>query len=570
MQISICRTCKTPFEITEAEQQLLQRLVPVIAGKEFPFPQSKDCPRCRMLHRNMFMNERNLYYRTCDKTGKTIVSNYAPESKHIVYYADYWLGDEWEAMDYAQELNFDEPFFVQYKRLFERVPRMSIDQASMENSDFNNHVDHLRNCYMCVQAGGLEDCTYCNCAEKSRDCHDCLLLADSEMCYGCVNCSGCYEVFFSVNVRDSRQSMFLQNCHGMKDSLFCVNMQHKQYCIWNKQHTKEEYEQERAKLLERLQTEAQKVQEEFDAFAKALPQPPNLNHNAENCRGDYLKNCKDCIEVYCASDSENVWYAFFPVKNRDCLDVFGMDLEHSYFTFAGGNSYNCHFCFAAWDNCKDVHYSDYCFFDCEALFGCVGLKRKKYCILNKQYTKEEYEMLVPKLIEHMKANGEWGEYFPKEMSPFAYNESVSFTHQPLTQEQVEARGLRWRTMAEQGKYEGPEITPESIEEYKDPTKAQELLAQVLTCQKTGQPYRLIAQELAFLLRHGLPVPRVAPRQRYLDMLARMNPQHQQERQCQNPVKEETGRPCENRFFTSHPESSGAIVYCQDCYRKEMV
>ena len=35
------------------------------------------------------------------------------------------------------------------------------------------------------------------------------------------------------------------------------------------------------------------------------------------------------------------------------------------------------------------------------IFGCVGVQNKQYCILNKQYTKEEYEALVPKIIEHM-------------------------------------------------------------------------------------------------------------------------------------------------------------------------
>ena len=34
-------------------------------------------------------------------------------------------------------------------------------------------------------------------------------------------------------------------------------------------------------------------------------------------------------------------------------------------------------------------------------FGCVSIRNKKYCILNKQYTKEEYEELLPKIIAHM-------------------------------------------------------------------------------------------------------------------------------------------------------------------------
>ncbi len=39
-------------------------------------------------------------------------------------------------------------------------------------------------------------------------------------------------------------------------------------------------------------------------------------------------------------------------------------------------------------------------------FGCVSAKQNEYCILNKQYTKEQYEELVPKIIEHMIKNGE--------------------------------------------------------------------------------------------------------------------------------------------------------------------
>ena len=37
-------------------------------------------------------------------------------------------------------------------------------------------------------------------------------------------------------------------------------------------------------------------------------------------------------------------------------------------------------------------------------FGCVGFKHKQYCILNKQYTKEEYEKLVQKIIKQMNDN----------------------------------------------------------------------------------------------------------------------------------------------------------------------
>lgn len=50
-------------------------------------------------------------------------------------------------------------------------------------------------------------------------------------------------------------------------------------------------------------------------------------------------------------------------------------------------------------------YVHNCFYSSD-IFGCIGLRNKQYCIFNKQYTKEEYEKLVPKIIEHMQKNGE--------------------------------------------------------------------------------------------------------------------------------------------------------------------
>lgn len=62
-------------------------------------------------------------------------------------------------------------------------------------------------------------------------------------------------------------------------------------------------------------------------------------------------------------------------------------------------SYNC------WTS-SELAYCIDCY-DTKNCFGCIGLRNKQYCILNKQYTKEQYEELVPKIIEHMTKTGEW-------------------------------------------------------------------------------------------------------------------------------------------------------------------
>ena len=86
---------------------------------------------------------------------------------------------------------------------------------------------------------------------------------------------------------------------------------------------------------------------------------------------------------------------------------------------------------------------------CQDCFGCVGLKNKSYCIFNKQYSKQEYNELVPKIIEHMKkplpnpllggeGTSERGEFFPAKYSPYAYNETNAYDYFPLSRKEIQS------------------------------------------------------------------------------------------------------------------------------------
>ena len=87
---------------------------------------------------------------------------------------------------------------------------------------------------------------------------------------------------------------------------------------------------------------------------------------------------------------------------------------------------------------------------CSDIFGCVGLRSTNYCILNKQYSKEEYKTMIPKVIAHMNempytdSKGKtytYGEFFPAELSPFAYNESLAQEYYPLDKATAEEQGI---------------------------------------------------------------------------------------------------------------------------------
>jgi hypothetical protein len=66
----------------------------------------------------------------------------------------------------------------------------------------------------------------------------------------------------------------------------------------------------------------------------------------------------------------------------------------------------------------------------------VGINNLSYCILNKKYSKEDYEILAAKIIEHMEKTGEWGRFFPPNLSAFGYNVSVAQEYFPMTREEV--------------------------------------------------------------------------------------------------------------------------------------
>ena len=66
------------------------------------------------------------------------------------------------------------------------------------------------------------------------------------------------------------------------------------------------------------------------------------------------------------------------------------------------------------------------------VFWLCGTKKGSYSIFNKKYSKEEYEILHARIVEHMKNTGEWGEFFPHWASPFAYNETAAQEWFPLS------------------------------------------------------------------------------------------------------------------------------------------
>jgi Zn ribbon nucleic-acid-binding protein len=179
--------------------------------------------------------------------------------------------------------------------------------------------------------------------------------------------------------------------------------------------------------------------------------------------------------------------------------------------------------------------------------------RGKYSILNKQYTKEEYEKLVPTIIEHMKQNNEWGEFPASQFSFFGYNETVAQEYFPLTWEQVLAKGWKWKD-------EDPkEYLPQNFQ-IPDSINAvlEDVAKEILTCEQCGKNYKIIPEELKFYKKMMLPVPRKCSTCRHMDRL-----------KCRAPSKlwKSICAKCGIHMKSAYAPDRPEIVYCENCYLK---
>ncbi|HQH26231.1 MAG TPA: hypothetical protein PLP17_02455, partial [Oligoflexia bacterium] len=432
-----CSKCRAEFRVAEWDRRFLDQL-------SVPLP--RLCPQCRRLRRLVHVNQVHLFRRTCGATKKQIISNYPPESVCPVYDQAYWWSDAFDAVAYGRDYDFSRSFFSQFQELSSAVPRPALftDYTRDENSAYTNYAGLNKNCYMIFDSDENWDCYYSSGMNGSRSSMDCYRVQNVELCYEAVDCTNCYSCLFAANCEDCFDCAFVQNCIGCKKCLFCSNLRQKEYYYRNQRVSPAEFSRLWAEFASFPRVERQRQQ--FGEWKRKFPQKFMRGYKNENVTGNYLVNCKNAVECY---DSMNLWdckyctQVFMSLRDSlDCHECGESQLLYEC-SHTGYNAYNVMFTSRCLKQLTNLFYCLYCFNGCADLFGCVGLKRRQYCILNKHYSKEDYLALRGKIIEQMQAQGEWGEYFPAELSAFPYNLTVAEEYYPLSREQALGSGYAW-------------------------------------------------------------------------------------------------------------------------------
>ena len=560
----ICRVSGKAFVVTEQDLDFLSRLSPNLGGQKIPLPVPQLCPDERKRRRLAFRNERNLYHRKCDFTGRSIISLYSPDKPYKVYAKDVWWSDQWDARSYGRDVDFSRPFFEQFAELKLETPQVALitsPDADENNCPYINFAGNSKNCHMTFDSDFNEDSYFSNVLKHSKDCCDCSYVRSSELCYQCIDCSNCYDLHYSQNCTNCSSSYFLHGCIGCSNCFMCTNLSQKQYYIENQPYNKEDYFSKIREYQLSSRSSINSLSVKFEEFHSKYPKKNCQILKVENCKGNYILNCKNSHHCFNISECEDLLYCDSLYNAKDCLDVssFGENIECVYNSGTIGiNCFNIFMSFVAVLNCSDLIYCDNCR-QSEHCFGCSSLQRNKYCILNKQYSKDEYEKLSARVANHMRETGEWGEYFPIALSAFGYNETIAAHYFPLSKQQALEFGANWSEYEQDPP--NVEILPgrELPDEMQD--VGEEILNNAVSCVESGKPFRINQQELRFYQRKNIPVPNLHPDQRHERRMSRRNPQRLWQRNCMK-----TGEPIDSGY----PPDSSEIVYCESAYLDALV
>lgn len=464
---------------------------------------------------------------------------------------------------------------------------------NMVRSDYSANAADLKDCYLIFNATSTENSAYGNAVDYSKNCFDNSHINSSEKCYESFWLNKCYNTHFSSQCEECVSVFLSKNCVGCSNCFGCVNLRNKSYNFFNEQLSKEDYKEKIESLELSKWSNLKIIKDKTTEFWLNFPIKYTQGVKNHDCSGEYISNSKNVNHSYLVRGGEDlkyVHYAQVPVL-KDSMDMMvgGLNSELIYEAVTcGWNSSQIRFCYECWDGGIDFEYSMFCGKKANHVFGSVSIKSGDYVILNKKYSKEEFYKLRDEIRKHMDdmpyvdSKGrvyKYGEFFPLEFSPFAYNDTITPEHFPLSKEEILNYGANWYEISK-NEYE---VSMKSIDIPDDIVNVNDdILKEIISCDKCNRAYKIIPEELQFLRQNNLPIPRYCIDCRHKERISQRNKSKLYKRVCNcnggcsyndkynNTIEHFHGKDkCQNEFETSYSPDRPEIIYCEKCYQQEV-
>ena len=576
MENQNCQNCKQDFNIEPDDLAFYEQI-------QVPAP--TWCPLCRLLRRTIWRNERTLYKRDCDLCHKPAIGMYHPDVPLKVYCRDCWYSDDWDPFSFAQQYDFSKPFFEQWRELLQNVPRCSLVGSKNVDSPYANFSLANSNVYLSFASHYNEQSAYLQYSNRCKNSYDCLHVGNSERVIDCNysdrlnNCAGlqysnaCTECILGYDLRNCL------NCFG------CVSQRGKSNMIFNEQYDRAGYQEKLDEIL-KDRNSFEEAAKTFEDLKKRMPKRGTYQQKCVDSTGSDLEECKDVHDSFGVKYAEDCRYLFVNCINvkssMDMNNIASDPCEFLYEAQGATNSSNAKCIDTSWDN-TFIEYSNLCF-SSNNLFGCIGLRKKEFCILNRQYEKEEYLEMIGRIKSHMQempyADGAgkiygYGEFFPPEFSPFRYNETISALYFPLTEQEILDRGYGYREVQER-KYvptKDRDTLPSLPEEFDA-----SLSSEIIECSHKGGcadqctlAFKLLPDEIALYKSLRIPLPTECPNCRNMSRVRARGGMELRETacSCENAAHGHDA-PCGIPMLTNLSPDPADNPYCESCYQQEML
>lgn len=549
------RHCEGEFDLVEEDIKFFKML---------RVPPPNFCPTCRRMRRMVYMNYVQLTKRKCDAPGHTemMISILPAECPFPVYDYHYFTGEQLEPLSFGVSYIPGESPMETFYALRKKFPMPSFlnrDPSSL-NSEYSNGGQNLKNGYFVFTCHDVENAWYSNVILKGRNIMDSYWVTDSESTYENVFSDHIYQssfVYFSGNCTDSK---FLFDCRNCSNCFGCVNLRNKSYCVYNQQLTKEEYSSFLSSVYPLSRKKLSEYKEKFWELVKTLPMNGPRNVAVTNVFGSNLRNSKNLYDVTDADKSENIAHSDEILTLKDSMDT----------TFTGDGASLVYMGVNIGTLSNKIKFSVSTKFsnDCEFTFNsknlsncfmCFGLQKGSYCILNRQYEKEEYYKIVDEIKSEMLKKGEYADGVGMEFSAQAYNFSIGQISFPLSEQEILKLGGYMAkdpgTNASGQEAISSDKLPQTIEETED-----EILNKAIVCEVTGRPFRIVPSELEFYRKIKLPLPSIHPSVRMEKRI---------EISAHGKKNEATCAKCHKDIITMFDPKENFILYCEDCFKKEI-
>ncbi|MFH1315834.1 MAG: hypothetical protein ABIH67_05585 [Candidatus Uhrbacteria bacterium] len=529
--------------------------------KKFNVPPSKYSPlnRMRLMHGYFVMW--NIWYNKHAETGKPILSTIHPATGIRVLEDLEWYDRDFSEL--AKDLDSSRSFLDQYYELNRSVPRPAHDnivqpEDSIAFLSFGDQDSYF------VLAGRTKRCFYCSNGFDCQDSAEIMMgknIADS---YNVLNSSRLHRCNFVRDCLDCIDCTFMFDCRNCEHCFGAANKRNKKYLWFNEQLSEREYK----KRMKEVDLSSSRIKQEYEnRFEQFLKEqavwPENVNINCENSTGEYLEdttNARECYHIRGGSrDLDHVTFCL-GAPSHDCAYCGGATgASDCYYSTGVTNCKDAKFCMNFVTNSQNVEYCERCN-DCENCFGCVGLVRKKFCILNKQYSEEDYWKVLDDLKCQMLDQGEYGDIPNLRFSTQHWTCLLDLYE--IDRDMAIKLGAEDFDLVSHGA-EGPEIDPARLQ---SPDSLPDCVTQIDFESVTNTMYQddvvnrrygYLRPELELYQRLNIAPPRKHPRSRMLDLELILNKPEFIESNCQM-----CNKPVTIAKNLTYPDRK---IYCRPCY-----